>query len=263
MKTLSDTFKSFVMIGTGNLSFHLCTALVKKGFRLKQVAGRTKQNTSALAAKFKAPFTTDLKKIVEDADYYFVCVSDDAIKKTASHLKIKNGIVIHCSGSVSISELKNSSENYGVFYPLYTFSKNDTIDFKQIPLFVEGNNSATKREIFSFAKKLSTKVLEINSAKREKLHLAAVMSANFSNFLFTLSAEFLEKEKAGTMDLLLPLIQKTTEKLKTSTSLAAQTGPARRKDKKVIDRHKELLKKYPEHKKIYKLLTSGIIKRYK
>jgi predicted short-subunit dehydrogenase-like oxidoreductase (DUF2520 family) len=262
MKTLPDKKKSFVMTGTGNLSFHLCAALIQKGFLLKQLVGRTEKNTAALARKFNCAFTTDPKKIVQNADFYFVCVNDDAIKKTAARLKIKNGIVIHCSGSVAMQELKGASKNYGVLYPLYTFSKNDAVDFKRIPLFVEGSTSAAKKELLWLAKKLGPKVIEMNSAKREKLHLAAVMSANFSNFLFTLSTEFLQKEKAGTIDFLLPLIQKTAEKLGNTTSANAQTGPARRKDKKVIARHLKLLKKYPEHKKIYKLLTSGIIKRY-
>lgn len=251
------------MIGTGNLASHLCTSLVKKGFTLKQVAGRTKAATRELASRFHAGFTTDLKKIYEDADFYFICVSDDSIKRIASVLKLKKGMLIHCSGSTSLQALKGGAQKYGVLWPLYTFIKNDVVDFSGIPLFIEGNSPAAEKELKHVASALSKIVFVMDSARREKLHLAAVMSSNFSNFLFTLADEFISREKAGKFEHLLPLIQKTVANLHLYSSLETQTGPARRGDKKIIERHLELLKKYPEQKKIYKLLTSGIKSRYR
>jgi predicted short-subunit dehydrogenase-like oxidoreductase (DUF2520 family) len=253
--------KTFVLIGTGNLAFHLCSALIKAGYTLQQIAGRTEKNTAAFAKKFKCGYTTDLKKI-EAADYYFICVSDDAIRRIASKFKVKKGIVMHCSGSTPVTALEGTGKNYGVLYPLYTFIKNDKLTFTGIPVFIEGNNPTAEKEIKQLAKKISTNAIKMKSADREKLHLAAVFASNFSNFLFTLAGEFLKKESAGKFEYLLPLIRKTLSRLENYGSFETQTGPARRNDTKVLARHKKLLQKYPELKKIYKLLSSGIKTRY-
>ena len=254
--------KSFVMVGSGNLATHLCAALIKNNFIPKQVYSRTKKNAATLAKKHKIDFTSDLKKINKDADIYFICVKDDKIKSIASLLPAKNKLIIHCSGATSINTLKNSSTRFAVLYPLFTFSKNDTSNFIEIPIFIEGNNSRSEKDVFLVAKQLSHTVVKMNSGKREKLHLAAVMAANFSNFLFTLSQDYLQKEKAGKFEYLAPLLKKTIFKATKYSPLQSQTGPSRRHDTAVIKKHRSLLKKYPKQKKVYNLLSSLLEKQY-
>ena len=79
-----------------------------------------------------------------EADVYLVALSDDAIPITANELAPLKGIVAHTAGSVPMGVLKHHT-NQGVFYPLQTFSKNRTVDFKSIPICIEANNDQSQR----------------------------------------------------------------------------------------------------------------------
>ena len=57
-------------------------------------------------------------------------------------------------------------------------------------------------------------------------------------------------------EILHPLIQETSEKIKTLSPEKAQTGPAIRKDEETIKNHLNLLHK--EQQVIYKLITQSI-----
>jgi DNA-binding protein Fis len=58
-------------------------------------------------------------------------------------------------------------------------------------------------------------------------------------------------------DVLKPLILETAKKIQTMSPYMAQTGPAKRNDKKTIKKHLKLLEGSP-HKDIYELLTTSI-----
>ena len=63
-------------------------------------------------------------------------------------------------------------------------------------------------------------------------------------------------------DLLKPLIEETAAKLSAHSPHESQTGPARRKDQKVINTHLDILKTHPEYQKIYKLLSEQIKRKH-
>ena len=253
--------QSFVIIGTGNLAFHLTKSLLKSGLKLKAVAGRSKIDTKKFADFFKAKFTCDLTDVDSTADIYFLCVPDDQIKNIASALALKNKLVIHCSGSVNIEVLKSTSINYGVMYPLYTFSKNDEyLEFDKVPIFIEGSSEQALSKIKKIASMLSKKVKPLSSNKRKKLHLAAVLSSNFVNYLLDLTSSYIKKEKVGELNDLIPLIEKTFSKAKIYPPDKVQTGPAARGDSKTIKDHIALLKNYPKHKEVYTLFSKFILK---
>lgn len=253
--------KSFVMIGTGNLAIHLTKALLKN-FSLLQVIGTQPKSTKKFATQFGAECTNDVSEINVKADVYFICVPDDQIEQVAKNLLLDRKLVLHCSGSTEMKILQECSENFGVMYPLYTFSALDTkVDFKKIPIFVEGSNAESEFMVKEIARSLSSTVKPLNSVQRKKLHLAAVFSSNFSNYLFDLAHQYLEAENLDKFNDLLPLMEKSISKLHEMTPRQAQTGPAKRKDKRVISNHLKMLEKYPEHHKIYSLVSKLIFKR--
>ena len=91
--------------------------------------------------------------------------------------------------------------------------------------------------------------------------MTAVIVNNFTNFMYGMAHELLE-DKGIDFTLLLPLIQETAQKVQFNKPHHTQTGPARRKDELTIKRHLELLEKHPEYKKIYRLLSEQLIKKY-
>lgn len=255
------------IIGSGNLATQLGLALYKEGYLISQVYSRNKKNASLLSKKIKAEAITDFKNLSKNSSIYIIAVKDDSIESVAKQLKFlhksplgKDQIVVHTSGSVSMNVLKKASKNYGVFYPLQTFSKEKQVSFKAIPICIEANSDNTSTTLQYFAKSISNNVQKVNSEQRKKIHVAAVFACNFSNHMYSIAEQLLAKDKLS-LDLLKPLIEETANKIKESKPSKVQTGPAIRNDKKTMDAHLKLLKKEKDLQKIYTLLSESIIKR--
>lgn len=247
------------IIGAGNLATQLGITLHKEGYLISQVYSRTSKSAVILSKKLNAKPISDFKKLSTDSSIYIIAVKDDAIESIAKQLKLKDKIVVHTSGSVPMNVLKKCSKNYGVFYPLQTFSKNKTAEFKTIPICIEANNTSTSTTLQYFAKSISGNVQKVNSEQRKKIHLAAVFACNFSNHMYAIAESILAKNKLS-LDLLKPLIEETANKIKDNKPNAVQTGPAIRKDKKTLEAHLKLLSKEKDLQKIYSLISGSIAK---
>lgn len=249
--------QKIVLIGAGNVATHLGTTLYKAGHTILQVYSPHIKSAGALAKKLNAQAITDLKKLATHGSIYIISVKDDVVAELAKQLELKDQIVIHTSGSVEMTALKNTSKNYGVFYPLQTFSKNKAVDFSTIPICIEASNKTTKNTLKRFAKSISKHVEEIDSSQRKILHLSAVFACNFSNHMYTIAASLLTKHQLS-FDLLKPLILETADKIKHHDPALMQTGPAIRNDKKTMEAHLKLLSANKKLKTIYKLISEHI-----
>ncbi len=234
-------------------------AFKNTGFSIKYIYSKTKKSAQTLAGKIDCPFTNELDSLPDDAGLYIVCVKDSVIEEVAKELKVKNGLVVHTAGSISINILQPYFKDFGVFYPLQTFTKNRNIDFSEIPLCIEANNRKSENKLLVLAKSLSKKAEVINSDKRKILHLAAVFTCNFTNHMYGIGSELLKSKKIN-FELLHPLINETAKKANEMNPIDAQTGPAARNDKKIIDMHLKMLKDYPEFEKIYRFVSDSIFK---
>lgn len=251
-----------VLIGAGNVATHLGLALLKSKHSILQICSLRSSSSKKLAALLKCKSTNSIEKIDPSADIYIIAVTDDSIEKVANKLKIKNKIVLHTSGSIDMKALDKSSDNIGVLYPLQSFSKGRNVDFTKVPLCLEANNDSTFRALFSLAKSLSTTVLKINSNQRKKIHLAAVFANNFTNHLYTIAQNILSENNIS-LEILKPLIEETSSKIKNNSPSKMQTGPAVRGDKKTMNTHLQLLSQNKNYQKLYKLISNSIIKSSK
>jgi predicted short-subunit dehydrogenase-like oxidoreductase (DUF2520 family) len=150
-------------------------------------------------------------------------------------------------------------ERYGVIYPLQTFSKHRKVDFKQIPIFIEVKHEGDLGTLDYMAHRLTDKVYRVSSEGRKRLHLAAVFACNFTNHMYALAQELLD-DYGLPFDVMLPLIDETTQKVHRLSPKQAQTGPAARGDKKVMDAHRKMLADKPQLECIYQLLSDSIEK---
>jgi predicted short-subunit dehydrogenase-like oxidoreductase (DUF2520 family) len=249
---------TIVLIGSGNVATQLGIALHEAGYFISQVYSPTKRSAEALSKRINAEAITDLKKLALNASVYILAVKDDAIALVAKELKLKDKLIVHTSGSVPMDVLKTASKNYGVFYPLQTFSKDKQIDFRTVPVCIEANSKETSDQLQYFAKSISGNVKKVNSEQRRKIHLAAVFACNFSNHMYVIADKLLAKDKLS-FDLLRPLIQETADKIKNNAPAKMQTGPAIRGDKATIGAHTKLLGKEKNLQRIYTLLSESII----
>ncbi|MEP7170888.1 MAG: DUF2520 domain-containing protein [Bacteroidota bacterium] len=251
-----------VILGTGNVATQLGIAFRKAKHQIIQVYGRNTSHAKALAEKLNADFTTDLKEINQQAEIYILAVTDSSSQSILKELKLKKQLVVHTSGSVSIKVFGNKFLNSGVFYPVQTISKTIPLNFRTSPICIESNNDSSELKLIQLAKSISNEIYQINSEQRRALHLAAVFVNNFTNHLFHIGSTILS-EKNLAFDLLKPLINQTVNNLKIKTPAEAQTGPAKRSDKEIINRQLKMLEKYPAYKKIYKDITESIEKTKK
>ena len=244
---------SVVILGAGNVATHLFKTFNK----VEQVCIIQWYNRSIDAIKtYKndVDIIDDLAQLKE-ADLYILAVSDDAIKSLSSQLPFENRLVVHTSGAASLYDIDKKHKR-GVFYPIQTFSKTAEIDFTNVPICIEALESPDYHILKNLAISIGSPTKKVNTDQRNVLHVAAVFVNNFTNQLYRVAHEITESEGAE-FDLLKPLILETAKKVQDLSPYMAQTGPAKRNDKKTLKRHLKLLQD-PHHKDIYNLLTSSI-----
>ena len=145
---------------------------------------------------------------------------------------------------------------------MQTFSKGVKLDWAQVPVFIEGCSDVELEAIRRLALDLSPDVTPLSSKGRKKLHIAAVFACNFTNHMYAVSEQILAEEGIP-FSVMLPLVRETARKVEGMSPLKAQTGPAVRGDRKVVNEHLDLLKDNPEYAGIYRLISTDINKELK
>lgn len=241
---------SVVIIGSGNVAKHLIKAFLKiENVNLKQVYTRNLEDEALL--KSSVSTTSDLS-LIKEADVTIIAVSDDAIANISNNLK--NTLVVHTSGSVEMKALKNQ-KNKGVFYLLQSFSKEKEINFSNVPICLEAENKSDLRKLEKLASLLQGNIYHLSSLQRKKIHVAAVFVNNFTNHMYTIAHNICEEHNVP-FNILQPLIEETSLKIKNLTPKEAQTGPAKRNDTETIKNHLNLLSK--SQQELYLKITQSI-----
>ncbi len=248
---------SVCLLGAGNVASHLFDAFnTTTSVNLVQWYNRDIKKISSY--KNVTQITDDITTLLE-ADIYILAVSDDVISELSSKLPFENRLVAHTSGSVNIYDIDKKNRR-AVFYPLQTFSKSVPVDFSNIPICIENLDKADKIILKTLAKSIGSTPYKINTEQRQMLHLTAVFVNNFTNQLYRIAHEISDVNNIE-FDILKPLILETAKKVQHVSPYIAQTGPAKRHDKKTIKKHLKLLEN-DHHKAIYELLTDSIKKTH-
>lgn len=247
------------LIGAGNLATQLGKSLKKAGVIISQVYSRTEDSARTLGELLEAEWLTDIKALRDEADIYIFSVKDSVLCELISEVCKSRGdkLFLHTAGSMPMSCFEGKALHYGVFYPMQTFSKTKDVDFERIPVFIESNSVETEDVIRSLANKLTQRVIRLSSADRKYLHLAAVWACNFTNYCYTVASDILG-EHGIPFDVMLPLINETTEKIQKISPKEAQTGPAVRGDRNVMSKQLELMNGKEDLQELYKMLSKGI-----
>ena len=247
------------LIGSGNVATHLGAALKNAGHYIVQVYSRNLQHAALLAYHIKAEAIDNLQQIDPKTDIFIISVKDDAIESIVKHLATLNKLILHTSGSTDIKVLLRYTAQAGVLYPLQTFSRNKEVNFREVPLCIEGANAGITRQIKELAQTVSNNVCEVDSSQRRILHLAAVFACNFPNYLYSVAQNLLAQHNLD-FDMLKPLITVTADKVHQQLPTDVQTGPAVRNDELTMNKHLEMLQDQPLLQQLYQLLSQGIIK---
>ena len=244
-------------IGTGNCATVLAKLSKQKGHQIRQIIGRDISAAKALADQVDSGYAGIKDQPDTQVDLVIFAISDSSLTDALKGINFGNTPVVHTAGAVPMDALKNVSENYGVLYPVQSLGKNMR-EIPPIPFTIEGNNEAMLDLVRRFALTLSNSVEEMCSDKRLRLHAAAVIVNNFTNYLYGVAQSFCEEEKVD-FHLLLPLIKETAERIQNHTAAQVQTGPAIRKDITTLDKHLRLLNSHPKLRTMYLRLSDGIM----
>ncbi len=244
------------IIGSGNVATVLSKIFKENNHLINEVAGRNMDAVNNLASSLNAKPCFSLENINKESDLFVIAVKDEAVAEVSAQLSAAQKIVVHTCGSVSVNVLKNTSENYGVLYPLQSLRKELNYE-PEIPFLFDGNNEHTKNAIQVFASSFAKTVMQADDEVRLRYHLSAIISSNFTNHLFALTKGYCDKNNID-FQLLLPLIEETVKRLHYYDPAAMQTGPAARGDNATIQKHLALLEVYPALKNIYAMMSESI-----
>lgn len=245
------------ILGTGRLAWNLVPALMKAGYDLT-VLGRQAQPLADFASKYSVATQQWDGATPIHADVVLLAVSDGAIVSVAETLSPwipSNALVAHTSGSMPMSELSAVGGRIGVLYPMQIFTKDALTDFARIPVFVEAAQPADVEILMQIGLAISSRVQQLSSADRLKLHLGAVLVCNFTNYLYRLADELVADVSIADYEI---LIREHIERVFSLSPQKTQTGPAIRGDVSTIEKHLALLQQYPDVQTLYRLLSLGI-----
>jgi predicted short-subunit dehydrogenase-like oxidoreductase (DUF2520 family) len=259
---MQTIIRNIALAGAGNVAWHLAQGLKLQGYQITGIWSREYSNAEALARNCDSLACNTIAGLRDSADMIIIAVADKAIEDIARSIGTFSGIVVHTAGSVSIDALNGTFKNCGVLYPLQTLSKGTPVDLGAVPFILEASTDEILHAIRQVAEKLSHKVYEADSHQRMLLHVAAVFSGNYSNLMYIIGNEILNKSNQPP-EILYPLILETARKAVTGDPLEMQTGPARRNDTKTIEKHIKALASLPEYDELYRLLANLISKKYK
>ena len=250
-------FSFYKVITYGNVATVLGRLFIKNGHTIQSVISQNIDHAKTLADEFLSEYNNFSKPINMDCDLVIISVSDYGIENIITEIIDKRKPVVHTSGSVSKDILKKYSDNYGVLYPLQTIRKEmETIPL--IPFLVDGSSEEMTIFLEKFAQTVSDNVQRASDEQRCKMHLAAVIASNFSNYMYCLAEEYCINEKVD-FNILKPLILETANRVQQNSPCSLQTGPAIRKDIQTMDKHLRLLTTYPKLRTTYLRITDSIM----
>ncbi len=265
--------KTFGFIGFGKLGSTLCSALANENSILWITDSNTKVKNTAHDIFPDVSILSSINEIGYVPDYIFLTVEDSRIEETANALsghfkeKLKDCIVLHCSGALPLNILKTCKEygaNTGVIHPYQTFYYPQKNLLKGIGWSIRSENKSD--ELSGLVLELAgiPHILADDDNITSLYHCSAVVASNFLNTLLSTSEEI--AELAGIpAEKFIPQIVKTTIENNFSQVNNNKdfplTGPYARADIKTIENHIEALKPHPHLLKAYCYLGLATIEK--
>ena len=219
-----------VILGAGSVGTNLHHAFSLKGIKTELIHARP------LTAP-QPPEGGD----VPEADVYIYAIADQALREVVSKIHAPKALHLHTSGTMPIEVFGEDKPHSGILYFFQSFSREVLIDeWSGIPCFISGRNIDDIAAIYSLAQTLTSRIYEANQHDRERLHIAGVFANNYTNLMYRIAADILQDTQIP-FEALLPLIDNTAAKVHKMKPADAQTGPAQRGDKAVMEHHLEVL----------------------
>jgi predicted short-subunit dehydrogenase-like oxidoreductase (DUF2520 family) len=247
--------QNIVVIGAGNLAWHLVVVLQRADYQVTLVSRKPET-----VADWPVRVLT-LSELVDVPDLIVLAVPDDAIEMVSTNLSYSfpdRIPVVHTSGATPITRIDPYFKRRGALWPIRSLHQGAPVgDWREVPLVYHGSEEALTQVLGELSGKLSDQAYPLNDEQRAQLHLSAVFSNNFVSWLYQISHE-LCSEADIPFEALLPLIRETALKQDGKAPKLTQTGAAARGDTATIARHLELLEGQPAYSRLYHFMSNMI-----
>ncbi len=255
--------KKLSIIGSGNVANYFASTFYDNGINVNQITSKNIEHAQLLANKVNSNAIAKISDLDFEIDYLIVAVNDSSIADVLAEIPVHvSPIILHTSGNTDIKIFNPLFRNFGVLYPLQTFSKHTSLVNTNFPILLEANSKETLKKIRDLVSLFTNNIMELDSNQRQVTHLAAVFANNFTNHLFSISSSILANENID-FQILFPLLNETISKIQVGEPDAIQTGPARRNDENTMKKHQEILTKYPKNfKLIYDIISKSITQKF-
>lgn len=249
-----------VLIGSGNVASVLGRILLQHGHQIEAVWSRNRSHAALLANELGAGVCTDLTTLPAKAELYLIAVTDDALPEIAAQIRLQDQLVLHVAGSCSRDLLQQVSSRYGVLWPMKMIRKTMQ-GLGRVTMVIDGNTAEVCSQVQALAREFSPIVTQANDATRLQMHLLAAITANFSNHLYHLAADYAVAHQID-FSLFHPIIEETAHAIQKAHPKDLQAGPAFRGDLQTILQHQSLLRQGSSLEQVYALLTNSIRKQF-
>ena len=253
--------KRVVLIGSGNVAWHIARRL-KLSDCTVQVYGRNLYDAVGFAGYL---YISDVNQLDKDADYYILCVKDVAVQSVAASLPFRlhqDQMLIHTSGTLPMDILQPFAQQYGVLWPLMSLRKNhEVMHPDSTPYIVTAPGKEASENLAVIADLLTDTWSCADDNQRQKMHLMAVVTSNFTNHLLALAYQYCTGNQID-FNHFNPIIAETVNRIKGIDPATLQTGPAVRADHRTMELHLSLLLPDENLSKLYRDFSESIIKMY-
>lgn len=248
------------IIGSGNVASCLARIFKQNDIQIVQIYARNPSHAKTLAFEVNAELIKNPEALNPNVDLVIFCITDDSYSQFLNHFPVKLKNAVHTAGSLPLNLLQPIADSYGVFYPLNSLSKNQNLKTLKLTLCLEASDSVLYQLLYHLGEQINAELYHITSEQRQSIHLAAVFAQNFTNFMYIIAQNLLQKEKLD-FHILEHLIEEHFEKLKQYPVQKIQTGPAIRENYNIINKHLTMLKGHFSEE-IYKLISQKITAYY-
>lgn len=177
---------------------------------------------------------------------------------------VRGKVFFHTANSLTsdeLGELRVLGGHIASFSPLQTFPRFEMSDevFTGISFIGEGDERALTL-VRQIARNLGANFLEVEKERKIYVHIAAVSVSNFFTGLLKFAEDQLrnavspdKRQAPPDISILLPLVKRTLENVEKSGVTASITGPVRRRQWPLIQKHIAIL---PDREaEIYRLMS--------
>jgi predicted short-subunit dehydrogenase-like oxidoreductase (DUF2520 family) len=253
--------KTISFAGSGKLAWHLAPALDNAGYAVREVYSRNPGHAEKLVERlYEAEVKASLDFSTSNSDIFILAVADDALDDVVREIILpEEAILVHTSGSQPLSKLSYAATLFtGVFYPLQNFDKSRSIDFRDVPVFIETEQDEVEEELLRMGKAISRIVKSVDARERKALHVASVFASQFTSYMLDCARKIIEQHELS-FEWLTPLIAESINRNLAMGMKSVQGGPANLGDFETLDQHMDFLKSDARLAELYRVISQHII----